>query len=144
MRLESNLAQFAGDGNRGIFSTVPLFLGVGYSMTAYAVIHAVADIAPLSDALALLLSWTRSFEWHHDCPGGWMTRNFTCYTIRRGSTPCKVVRQHLANSLRHSTLTEGMPVAIGSEVLLVDARTYKEEAETCILDLPDTASPYDL
>lgn len=27
MHLESGLAQFSGDGNRGIFSTVPLFMG---------------------------------------------------------------------------------------------------------------------
>ncbi|XP_075559280.1 sodium-dependent acetylcholine transporter-like [Dermacentor variabilis] len=85
LRLESNLAQFAGDGNTGIFTTVPFFIGVGYSMTTYALAHAVADTVPLSDALALLLSWTRSFDWHHDCPGGWMTRNFSCHAIRRGS-----------------------------------------------------------
>ncbi|KAH7967774.1 hypothetical protein HPB52_002317 [Rhipicephalus sanguineus] len=85
MRLESNLAQFVGDGNRGIFSTVPLFFGIGYAVTTYVVSHVVADTLALADALALLLSLTRSFDWHHDCPGGWMTRNFSCYAIRPGS-----------------------------------------------------------
>ncbi|KAH7952830.1 hypothetical protein HPB49_001560 [Dermacentor silvarum] len=142
MRLESNLAQFAGDGNRGIFSTVPLFFGIGYTITAYVVSHAVADTMALSDALALLMSWTRSFDWHHDCPGGWMTRNFSCYAILRGSTPCKLARDELTGTFRDDTLTEGLPLATGNQVLLVPSKHYKDEADGCIPDLPDTAAPY--
>ncbi|XP_037567915.1 sodium-dependent acetylcholine transporter [Dermacentor silvarum] len=142
MRLESNLAQFAGDGNRGIFSTVPLFFGIGYTITAFVVSHAVADTMALSDALALLMTWTRSFDWHHDCPGGWMTRNFSCYAILRGSTPCKLARDELTDTFGQGMSTEGLPVASGNRVLLVPSRHYKAEADGCIPDLPDTAAPY--
>ncbi|XP_075543815.1 sodium-dependent proline transporter-like [Dermacentor variabilis] len=142
MRLESNLAQFAGDGNRGIFSTVPLFMGIGYTITAYVVFRAVTDTMALSDALALLLSWTRSFDWHHQCPGWWMTRNFSCYAILHGSTPCKLARDELTDSFRHDISTEGLPVASGNQVLLVHSKHYKDEAEGCIPDLPDTGAPY--
>ncbi|KAL1416753.1 hypothetical protein MTO96_000699 [Rhipicephalus appendiculatus] len=142
LRLESNLAQFVGDGNRGIFSTVPLFFGIGYALTAYVVSHVVADTMALADALALLMSLTRSFDWHHDCPGGWMTRNFSCYAIRPGSTPCKLARDDLTDTFRHETSTEGIPVASGSKVLLIPSEHYKDNAAGCIPDLPDTAAPY--
>ncbi|XP_065302788.1 uncharacterized protein [Dermacentor albipictus] len=144
MRLESNLAQFAGDGNRGIFSTVPLFMGIGYTTTAYVVFRAVTDTMALSDALALLLSWTRSFDWHHECPGWWMTRNFSCYAILHGSMPCKLARDELTDTFRHDMSTEGLPVASGNQVLLVHSKHYKDEAEGCIPDLPDTGAPYHL
>ncbi|XP_065312355.2 uncharacterized protein [Dermacentor albipictus] len=142
LRLESNLAQFAGDGNMGIFSTVPFFIGVGYSMTTYALAHAVADTVPLSDALALLSSWTRSFDWHHDCPGGWMTRNLSCHAIRRGSIPCKLARERLTHIYHRVELTEGVPLAGKDGVKLVPASSY-EQSGVCIPDLADTALPYD-
>ncbi|XP_077534603.1 uncharacterized protein LOC144146534 [Haemaphysalis longicornis] len=89
MRLESNLAQFAGDGNRGIFSTVPFFIGVGYSMTLYMVTHAVADSLPLSESLRLLFLWRRTIYWPHECPGAWLTQNSSCYAIKNGSCELK-------------------------------------------------------
>ncbi|XP_037289605.2 sodium- and chloride-dependent neutral and basic amino acid transporter B(0+) [Rhipicephalus microplus] len=142
MRLESNLAQFVGDGNRGIFSTVPLFFGIRYALTAYILSHVVADTMALADALALLMSLTKSFDWHHDCPGGWMTRNFSCYAIRSGSAPCKLARDDLTDTFRHDTRSEGIPVSSGNKVRLIPSEQYKDEATGCIPDLPDTAAPY--
>ncbi|KAL3237658.1 hypothetical protein MRX96_048166 [Rhipicephalus microplus] len=142
MRLESNLAQFVGDGNRGIFSTVPLFFGIGYALTAYVLSHVVADTMALADALALLMSMTKSFDWHHDCPGGWMTRNFSCYAIRPGSAPCKLPRDDLTDTFRHDTTSEGIPVSSGNKVILIPSEQYKDEATGCIPDLPDTGAPY--
>ncbi|KAL3197702.1 hypothetical protein MRX96_044780 [Rhipicephalus microplus] len=142
MRLESNLAQFVGDGNRGIFSTVPLFFGIGYALTAYVLSHVVADTMALADALALLMSLTKSFDWHHNCPGGWMTRNFSCYAIRPGSAPCKLARDDLTDTFRHDTTSEGIPVSSGNKVILIPSEQYKDEATGCIPDLPDTAAPY--
>ncbi|KAL3213437.1 hypothetical protein MRX96_051688 [Rhipicephalus microplus] len=142
MRLESNLAQFVGDGNRGIFSTVPLFFGIGYALTAYALSHVVANTLALADALALLMSLTKSFDWHHDCPGGWMTRNFSCYAIRPGSVPCKLARDDLTDTFRHDTTSEGIPVSRGNKVILIPSEQYKDEATGCIPDLPDRAAPY--
>ncbi|XP_077532615.1 sodium- and chloride-dependent glycine transporter 1-like [Haemaphysalis longicornis] len=143
LRLESNLAQFAGDGNRGIFSTVPLFIGVGYSMTVYAVTHAVADMVPLSDSLALLLLWTKTFDWHRDCPGGWMSQNSSCYAIKRGSTPCKLARSQVTSGSQHVARSEGLPVASGSRVSLVHPSAYTVVAQNCIPDLQTSVPPYD-
>ncbi|XP_077534568.1 uncharacterized protein LOC144146497 [Haemaphysalis longicornis] len=143
MRLESNLAQFAGDGNRGIFSTVPLFIGVGYSMTVYMVTHVVADSVPLSDSLTLLFLWRRTIYWPHECPGAWMTKNSSCYAISHGSTPCKPVRDWLSKSSQRAAVSEGLPVAAGDRVTLVVASAYYQVARGCIPDLQDSAPPYD-
>ncbi|KAH6943590.1 hypothetical protein HPB50_024777 [Hyalomma asiaticum] len=144
LRLESNLVQFVGDGNRGIFSTVPLFIGLGYSMTVYALVHAVADTVQLSDALSLLLSWTKSFDWHHECPGGWMTRNFSCQAVRRGSIPCKLARDRIAEIFRRTVRTEGVPLAGKDVVKLVPMSSYEQFVnDGCIPDLENTAPPYD-
>ncbi|KAK8757826.1 hypothetical protein V5799_004545 [Amblyomma americanum] len=66
MQLESNLAQFAGDGNCGIFTTVPLFFGTGYALTLYVLLRVVADTVPLSDVLVQMAGMTDTFAWGRD------------------------------------------------------------------------------
>ncbi|XP_037570649.2 sodium- and chloride-dependent neutral and basic amino acid transporter B(0+) [Dermacentor silvarum] len=79
MHLESNLAQFAGDGNFGVFSTVPLFIGVGYTMSLYAIVHIVADSVPVSDQLHYLFDSLREAGGNECRNGLLLAPNRTCY-----------------------------------------------------------------
>ncbi|XP_075726166.1 sodium-dependent proline transporter-like [Rhipicephalus microplus] len=98
MQLESNLAQFAGDGNCGIFSTVPLFLGMGYALTLYVILRVVAHSLPVSDVL-LQIAGGSSVPWPGSCPGGWMANNHTCYAIKHGSFFYVMLGLHVATAV---------------------------------------------
>ncbi|XP_077491180.1 uncharacterized protein LOC144101835 [Amblyomma americanum] len=144
MQLESNLAQFAGDGNCGIFTTVPLFFGTGYALTLYVLLRVVADTLPLSDVLVQMAGMTDTFAWGGgQCPGGWSANNRTCYTIRKGSTLCRTVRSRLSGSFQRQALGEGLPLLRGDLVVLVPTKAYRHEATNCTPDLYTPAPAYD-
>ncbi|KAK8786916.1 hypothetical protein V5799_023309 [Amblyomma americanum] len=144
MQLESNLAQFAGDGNCGIFTTVPLFFGTGYALTLYVLLRVVADTVPLSDVLVQMAGMTDTFAWGGgQCPGGWSANNRTCYTIRKGSTLCRTVRSRLSGSFQRQALGEGLPLLRGDLVVLVPSKAYRHEATNCTPDLYTPAPGYD-
>ncbi|XP_075744393.1 sodium- and chloride-dependent neutral and basic amino acid transporter B(0+)-like [Rhipicephalus microplus] len=82
MHLESNLAQFAGDGNRGIFSPVPLFIGLGITMSLYAIVHMVSDSVVVSEQLLFLLDSLREPTWDACLNGLLLPHNRTCYVPR--------------------------------------------------------------
>ncbi|KAH6932637.1 hypothetical protein HPB50_008209 [Hyalomma asiaticum] len=95
MRLESNLAQFAGDGNRGIFSTVPLFIGLGITMSLYAIVHMVGDSVPVSDQLLFVLDSLREATWNECLNGLLLPPNRTCFVPRHAF----VYRQEMTGCL---------------------------------------------
>lgn len=142
MQLESNLAQFGGDGNCGIFSTVPLFLGMGYALTLYVILRVVAHSLPVSDVL-LQIAGGSSVPWPGSCPGGWMANNHTCYAIKHGSVPCRSLRSRFVDSFRQLTLGEGVPLLHGDQVALVPSKSYQQEATGCMPDLYTPLPPYD-
>ncbi|XP_037521614.2 sodium-dependent proline transporter [Rhipicephalus sanguineus] len=144
MQLESSLAQFSGDGNCGIFSTVPLFLGTGYALTLYVILRVVADTLPLSDVLLQIAGvGGSSVPWANSCPGGWAANNRTCYAIKQGSVPCRSLRSRFVDSFRRLSLGEGVPILYGDQVALVPSKSYLEEAAGCMPDLYTPLPPYD-
>ncbi|XP_065303486.1 uncharacterized protein [Dermacentor albipictus] len=143
LQLESNLAQFAGDGNCGIFSTVPLFLGTGYALTLYVILRVVADSLPLSDVLLQMAGVGGStVPWSGSCAGGWTANNRTCYAIKRGSVPCRMLRGRFVDSFRRVALGEGLPLLRGDQVVLVPSKSYHNNATGCMPDLYTQAPTY--
>ncbi|XP_075559894.1 sodium-dependent nutrient amino acid transporter 1-like [Dermacentor variabilis] len=144
LQLESNLAQFAGDGNCGVFSTVPLFLGTGYALTLYVVLRVVADSLPLSDMLLQMAGVGGStVPWSGSCPGGWTANNRTCYAIKQGLVPCRLLRGRFVDSFRRVALGEGLPLLRGDQVVLVPSKSYHQDAAGCMPDLYTPAPTYD-
>ncbi|XP_064489426.1 sodium-dependent dopamine transporter-like isoform X2 [Ornithodoros turicata] len=141
MHLESNLGQFAGDGNRGIFSTVPLFIGLGYTMTMYAVLHSIGDSVTLSENLIQFLKSLKATPWV-GCDQQWVSDNRTCYTIRPGMPLCRTLRLSLAESFRSRSYQYGLPLIHGEEVVLVPAFTYNEEGSNCVPGLYSSLQSY--
>ncbi|KAM7304596.1 hypothetical protein ISCGN_014496 [Ixodes scapularis] len=131
MHLESSLAQFSGDGNRGIFSTVPLFIGLGYTMSLYAILHIVGDSVAMSDYLMYFLTSLKSAPWT-DCPEGWPTHNRTCYPIRQNATLCRSVRHRLMDTFRRQPFSQGIPLTSGDLVVLVPPKSYRDAAAGCV------------
>ncbi|CAN8019614.1 unnamed protein product [Ixodes persulcatus] len=131
MHLESSLAQFSGDGNRGIFSTVPLFIGLGYTMSLYAILHIVGDSVAMSDYLMYFLTSLKSAPWT-DCPEGWPTHNRTCYPIRQNATLCRSVRHRLMDTFRRQQFSQGIPLTSGDLVVLVPPKSYRDAAAGCV------------
>ncbi|XP_077534300.1 sodium- and chloride-dependent glycine transporter 2-like [Haemaphysalis longicornis] len=145
MRLESNLAQFSGDGNRGIFSAVPLFIGLGYTMSLYAIVHIVGDSVPVSDQLLFLFGSLRNFTSWSDCPH-FMTPNRTCYPLHRhGFALCKTARARLADAFRKQALSHGVP-AVGTgehmQVVLVPPKVYQHDVAGCLPAVPNYLQQY--
>ncbi|KAH6943378.1 hypothetical protein HPB50_020651 [Hyalomma asiaticum] len=142
MHLESNLAQFAGDGNCGIFSAVPLFLGTGYALTLYVVLRVVADSLPLSDLLLQMAGLGgSSVPWAGSCPGGWVTNNRSCYAIRQGSVPCRSLRGRFVDLFRRLALGEGLPLLHGDHMALVPSESYHDDAAGCMPELYTPVPP---
>ncbi|XP_054923108.2 sodium-dependent acetylcholine transporter-like [Dermacentor andersoni] len=145
MRLENNLAQFAGDGNIGIFSAVPLFIGLGYTMSLYAIVHVVSDSVPVSDQLLYLLDSLRDATWN-DCPNGLLLApNRTCYVPRRAFSLCRTTRARLTEAFRRQPLSSGMPaVAEGQEpsVVLLPPKVYRSEMADCLPGVYNYLQPY--
>ncbi|XP_049520441.1 sodium- and chloride-dependent glycine transporter 2-like [Dermacentor silvarum] len=145
MRLESNLGQFAGDGNRGIFSTVPLFIGLGYTMSLYAIVHMVGDSVPVSDQLLYLLDSLHDATWN-DCPTGLLLApNRTCYVPRHAFSLCRIARARLMEAFRRQPLSHGVPsVAEGPDfsVVLVPPKVYRHEMAGCLPAVYNYLQPY--
>ncbi|XP_077491604.1 sodium- and chloride-dependent neutral and basic amino acid transporter B(0+)-like [Amblyomma americanum] len=133
MHLESSLAQFSEDGNRGIFGAVPLFIGLGYTMSLCAVMHILGDSVTLSQHLLHLVSSLRNLSWS-GCPAGELVASDrTCYAAP--APLCSNVRSRLAESFRREQLDQGLPTSGGSDgalVVAVPARDYRHEAAGCI------------
>ncbi|XP_077512898.1 sodium- and chloride-dependent neutral and basic amino acid transporter B(0+)-like [Amblyomma americanum] len=147
MRLESNLAQFAGDGNRGIFSTVPLFIGLGYTMSLYAIVHMVGDSVPVSDQLLYLLGSAREAAWNDCSHGVLLAPNRTCYVPRHAISLCRITRARLVEAFRLQALSQGMPAvgAAGGEdlpVALVPPEVYRHDMDACMHGVYNYLQPY--
>ncbi|XP_077551759.1 sodium-dependent dopamine transporter-like [Haemaphysalis longicornis] len=131
--LEGSLAQFAGDGNRGIFSAVPLFMGLGYTMSLYAIVHVLRDSVTLSEHLLHFVGSLRNLTWN-ECSQGVVGSDRACYdATRQGHAPlCKSVRGRLVESFRRQQLDRGLPASNGDLLALVPAREYREGATACV------------
>ncbi|XP_075540104.1 uncharacterized protein LOC142575013 [Dermacentor variabilis] len=145
MCLENNLAQFTGDGNSGIFSAVPLFIGLGYTMSLYAIVHVVGDSVPVSDQLLYLLDSLRDAAWN-DCPNGLLLApNRTCYVPRHAFSLCRTTRARLTEAFRRQPLSNGVPaVAEGPDlsVVLLPPKVYRSEMADCLPGVYNYLQPY--
>ncbi|XP_064489415.1 sodium-dependent dopamine transporter-like isoform X2 [Ornithodoros turicata] len=141
MHLESTLGQFSGEGNSGTFSTVPLFMGLGYTMSLYATLHAVGDSITLSDCVMNLLSVLLKPPWA-ECHPKWVLHNRTCYVPRSGMTLCRTVRSRLMESYKSVDLSEGLPVVDRGSVVLVPSRVYVLKSNACTDGLYSTLQNY--
>nr|XP_054923929.1 sodium-dependent proline transporter-like [Dermacentor andersoni] len=146
MHLESNLAQFAGDGNFGVFSTVPLFIGVGYTMSLYAIVHMVADSVPVSDQLYYLFDSLRQAGGNECRNGVLLASNRTCYVPRHTFSLCRTTRAQLAQAFRRQSLNQGMPVvesgSKGAHVVLVPPEVYRHDMAGCLPGVYNYLQPY--
>ncbi|KAL1471143.1 hypothetical protein MTO96_023863 [Rhipicephalus appendiculatus] len=145
MRLESNLAQFAGDGNRGIFSPVPLFIGLGITLSLYAIVHMVGDSVAVSDQLLFLLDSLREATWDDCLNGLLLPPNRTCYVPRHAFSLCRNTRARLVEAFRRQPLSHGVPtVQEGQDfsVVLVPAKVYRQEMAGCLPGVYSYLQPY--
>lgn len=141
MHLESSLGQFSGGGNRGIFSSVPLFIGLGYTMTLYATLHIIGDSVPLSDHLACLFSSLFESPWA-ECNPAWVPDNRSCYISRPGTTLCRVTRSRLVETYKDQSYDRGLPLGNSDGTVLIPSRTYRNEANGCATGLYNSVQNY--
>ncbi|XP_065286341.1 sodium- and chloride-dependent glycine transporter 2-like [Dermacentor albipictus] len=146
MHLESNLAQFAGDGNFGVFSAVPLFIGVGYTMSLYAIVHMVADSVPVSDQLHYLFDSLRQAGGNECRNGLLLASNRTCYVPRHTLSLCRTTRAQLAEAFRRHSLNQGIPVvesgSKGAHVVLVPPEIFRHDMAGCLPGVYNYLQPY--
>ncbi|XP_037286399.2 sodium- and chloride-dependent neutral and basic amino acid transporter B(0+) [Rhipicephalus microplus] len=148
MRLESGLAQFAGVGHFGVFSTVPLFIGVGVTMGVYAIVHIVADSVPVTDQLLYLLDSVREAAGNECRNGMLLAPNRSCFVPRHPFSLCRITRARLAESFRRRPLTQGMPVMDASDevahLTLVPPEVYHQHMASCLPGVYNYLQPYQL
>ncbi|XP_065303491.1 uncharacterized protein [Dermacentor albipictus] len=84
-----------------------------------------------------------TIPWSGSCPGGWTANNRTCYAIKRGSVPCRLLRGRFVDSFRRVALGEGLPLLRGDQVVLVPSKSYHNDATGCMPDLYTPAPTYD-
>ncbi|XP_064457143.1 sodium- and chloride-dependent taurine transporter-like [Ornithodoros turicata] len=131
MHLESNLGQFIGDGNRGIFEAVPLFLGVSYSMVAYTTLHMIGDSLALSNCLLYVAHSIYGEAWSA-CIATWGPYNRSCAASNPGMATCRMIRSRMAESYEGvNRQQEGVPVNGEAGVALVPSAVYHQEATSC-------------
>ncbi|KAL1438478.1 hypothetical protein MTO96_048089 [Rhipicephalus appendiculatus] len=159
MRLESGLAQFAGDGHFGVFSTVPLFIdgrthrscvtqawASRWACTRFA--HIVADSVPVTDQLLYLLDSLRETGGNECRNGMLLAPNRSCYVPRHPFSLCRITRARLAEAFRRRPLTQGMPVMGASDevahMALVPPEVYHQDMASCLPGVYNYLQPYQL
>ncbi|XP_064481382.1 sodium- and chloride-dependent glycine transporter 2-like [Ornithodoros turicata] len=133
MHLENMLGQFCGLGNLGIFDTVPVFRGLGYTITYYFTIVLVILVTESSyEALFLVNVFRDPLPWY-SCIEPWVSDADACYVQSKDKELCSALQNQLLQKYVDQGYQQGIPVTDGTDTAFVIKDLYDNASvEPCV------------